>query len=238
MQNCKPEPTIQSPGYHSARKGRQRPVGICWLVAVWVLTVGWVGCRDRVHSGVATTDPSVPGDRVAAEDTPANSDEAAAASGPQQATPAEPPATSIPSVEVHPEAEKYTETQLGKDHTLCVQAFDRATRQIYFLSHYRPFMEDHQVQPARDLIDSYDMAFRRLGQQRNLILENATDDQDIATLLLNNGVETLLLSREVRRRIVREVLTREQRRAHQEAVAFRRQQAAEHAEPAIREGGN
>ena len=128
-----------------------------------------------------------------------------------------------PPVKQHPSASKFTAQQLSKDHTLFVLAFDSITRQTYFLSNYRSLMEDHQVDLTRDLVDSYEPEFARLRNERQKILENAMDDVDVATMLKNNRIDTLLLSRKIRRGIHKTILTREQQLAHQADVKIRRE---------------
>ena len=130
-----------------------------------------------------------------------------------------------PRVEPHPESYRFNDFQLVKDHTVCVLAFDSVTRHTYFLTHFRHFMTDaKQIDKARDFIDSFDDEFTRLRKQREEIMNNASDDQDMKMLLKNNAVETLLVSRIVRRGIVRTVLNREQRAAHMAEVENRREQ--------------
>lgn len=119
---------------------------------------------------------------------------------------------------------EFTAAQLGKDHTLFVLAFGAATRQTYFLTNYQGTLKPHQISQVRDLVDLYESEYTRLRNDRSAILESALDGQDVETQLNNNRVETLLLSRQVRRRIFREILTLEQRKAHQAASRARREE--------------
>jgi hypothetical protein len=184
------------------------------------------GSDPAVKRGVGNETASLPAAASSTEATPVNP---VTAAGKQDTEPKEPatvddetePASS--KADVHPAVENYTTAQLSKDHTLFVQAFDSVTRHTYFLSNYGYLMNDRQIEQTRDLVDSYAEKFTRLGQQRHETLQNASSDQDIQTLLLNNRVETLLLSRDVRRQIFRNILTREQRQAHQEEVRLRRE---------------
>ncbi len=125
------------------------------------------------------------------------------------------------TIEVHPEIGRFTEAQLGKDHTVMVLAFDSITRQTYFLSNFRHLMNEEQVRQTRELVDSYDGRFAELRDDRARILENATDSPDVETMLLNNRVETLLLGRALRQRLFREILTREQKKLHMQESKLR-----------------
>ncbi|MGI9519951.1 MAG: hypothetical protein ACR2NP_23050 [Pirellulaceae bacterium] len=132
------------------------------------------------------------------------------------------PAQATNKLEPHPEVGKFNEAQLGKDHTLFVLAFDSITRQTYFLANFRHLMNDDQVRQTRELVDSYDGRYAELRDERARILENAADGQDIDTMLLNNRVETLLMGRDLRRKLFREILTEEQQKLHLEESAERR----------------
>ena len=116
----------------------------------------------------------------------------------------------------HPKTSNFTDLQLNKDHTLCVMAFDSITRQSYFLSHYRHLMTEEQIEKSCLLIDSFDSDFADLARQRELILNTATANTDVATLLKNNDIEVILTSRLVRRKIMHEIYTRKQRQQYNE----------------------
>lgn len=120
------------------------------------------------------------------------------------------------SVKPHPKTHNFTDAQLNKDHTLCVLAFDSFTRYSYFLSHYRHLMTPEQIEKARTLVDSFEPEFSDLARERELILNTATNSTDVPTLLKNNSIEVLLVSRRLRRKIMHEIYTREQLRQYNE----------------------
>ena len=97
-------------------------------------------------------------------------------------------------------------------------AFDSITRQNYFLAAYRPILTPEQIGPTIELIESFDGRYTELRNARARILEEASDHLDVATMLINNRVEVLELSRLVRRTIFRDILTREQRLQHKQMV--------------------
>lgn len=123
----------------------------------------------------------------------------------------------------HPESHRFTDAQLAKDHTIYVLAFDSITRHTYFLSHYRHLMSEDQLEAARNLVDSHKSDFAELANEREIILNGATDEADIQLLLKNNSIKVLLLSRKVRRGIMHNVYTKEQRvQYNQEYAATRK----------------
>ena len=127
-------------------------------------------------------------------------------------------------VQPHPKTSSFTDAQLNKDHTLCVLAFDSFSRHNYFLSLYRHLMSPEQIERGRALVDSFEPEFSDLARQRELILNTATDNTDVATLLKNNNIEVLLTSRRLRRRIMHEIYTREQLQKYNEEYEAEQQQ--------------
>ena len=123
-----------------------------------------------------------------------------------------PPSSKIsnPSVQPHPRTADLNDAQLSKSHTLFVLAFDSTTRHKYFFANFPSTNSPPQADQVRDLVDSYDKDFKKLRDQRAAILETARDGHDVDVLLRNNRIETVLLSRQVRGRIFREILTKKQ----------------------------
>jgi len=133
-------------------------------------------------------------------------------------------ATTVPSPDVHaPEAtqvfrrkiEPHPQTEdfkfpPSKDQTLCVLAFDSLVRENLFTSSFYGIGPD-QVELVRDIVQSYELEYARLRNERSTILENAYDGDETETALNNVSVKTLLLGRQIRRRIKLEVLTEKQR---------------------------
>jgi hypothetical protein len=126
-------------------------------------------------------------------------------------------------VEPHPRTSEFNEAQFAKHHTLCVLAFDSVTRHAHFLHNYRELLSDEQIERVKQLVDARSSAYERLKRQRSEILQKASDNIDVATLLKNNQVETLIVSREIHRKIYRQVLNPEQRKAAADAAIRRRE---------------
>ena len=85
-------------------------------------------------------------------------------------------------------------------------------------------MSPEQIERGRALVDSFEPEFSDLARQRELILNTATDNTDVATLLKNNNIEVLLTSRRLRRRIMHEIYTREQLQKYNEEYEAEQQQ--------------
>lgn len=77
-------------------------------------------------------------------------------------------------------------------------------------------MTPEQIEKARTLVDSFEPEFSDLARERELILNTATNSTDVPTLLKNNSIEVLLVSRRLRRKIMHEIYTREQLRQYNE----------------------
>ena len=120
------------------------------------------------------------------------------------------------SVQPHPRNADLNDFQLNKSHTLFVLAFDSTTRHKYFFTDFQLPMTPPQIEQFRDLVDSHNLDFAKLRDQRAAILETAGDGQDVDVLLRNNRIETVLLSRKIRSIIFREVLTKEQQQQHRD----------------------
>ena len=116
----------------------------------------------------------------------------------------------------------FSEVQFAKDHTLFVQAFDSVTRQTYFLANY-PELNPEQIERVRDLVDSYENQFSDLLNQRAQIMENARDGDQVELRLKNNNIDTLLLGRQVRRTIFKDIMTKEQKEAHKAKAEERKE---------------
>ena len=99
---------------------------------------------------------------------------------------------------------------LTKDQTLSVLAFDSVVRENLFTSDFYG-IDPHQVELVRDLVRSCEHEYAKLRNERSTILENAYDGDESETALTNVSVKTMLLSRQIRMRIRREILTEQQR---------------------------
>ena len=162
--------------------------GLIGIVALCIISA--VGCRNATTADVSskslTEKPSVDHKQALAKPTK--------------------------GVQPHPQTSEFNQNQLAKDHTLFVVAFDSMTRQNYFLSNYQLIVTQSQIEQVQDLVDSFELDFKRLRDQRASILETARDGQDTELLLKNNRIEIVLLSRQVHGRITREILSEEQRK--------------------------
>ena len=177
----------------------------------------FVGCQ---RTALERDDSNTPASKTTAapKQTPPASPEQAALSSKHQSKSLEKLGNSdvsTTSIQPHPQTGDFNDLQLGKAHTLVVLALDSVTRQKYFLYNYYSKLTPTQVERARDLIDSYELDFARLRDQRAAILETARDGQGVDVLLKNNRIQTVLLSRQVRIEINREIMTKEQRQKSQ-----------------------
>jgi hypothetical protein len=114
-------------------------------------------------------------------------------------------------IEPHPQTENL-KSLLTKDHTLCILAFDSIVRENHFIVDFHG-IAPHQTQLVRDLVGSYEIEYEKLRNERSTILENAHDGDQTETALTNVSIKTLLLSKKIRKRIQREILTKKQRRS-------------------------
>ena len=160
--------------------------GLIGIVALCIISA--VGCRNATTADVGskspTKKPSVDHKQALAKPTK--------------------------GVQPHPQTSEFNQNRLSKDHTLFVVAFDSVTRQDYFLSKYQWLITQSQTEQVQDLVDSFELDFKRLRDQRASILETARDGQDTELLLKNNRIEIVLLSRQVHGSIYREILSEEQ----------------------------
>ncbi|MDG2013600.1 MAG: hypothetical protein P8J33_08850 [Pirellulaceae bacterium] len=192
------------------------PVAGCLIALMFALSIGCNAPEAARKESPATNNSSKKQGPQAATKTQVKTD-AKPGLPPQQPSQATGlttdviPTLSRDPVEPHPESHRFTDAQLVKDHTIYVLAFDSITRHTYFLSHYRHLMSGDQIEAARNLVDSFKPDFAELSVERETIMNGATDQADMKTLLKNNSVKVLLLSRKVRRGIMHNVYTKEQR---------------------------
>jgi hypothetical protein len=107
------------------------------------------------------------------------------------------------------------DTNLGrKEHTLVIMALKSETRRWYFLTHMTSIIDRQQLRDATDIIDSYAPVYQELLDRRTHILETEHDGRRVEQLLNYNKVAAIKLTMEVRRRILREVLTADQRKQY------------------------
>ncbi len=106
-------------------------------------------------------------------------------------------------------------TNLGKkEHTLVIMAMKSETRRWYFLTHFMGIIDDQQFVQCSDIIDSHADQYQDLLERRARILENARDGQNTGQLLEFNKVAAIKLSIQVRKQMIRTVLTPEQRKQY------------------------
>lgn len=106
-------------------------------------------------------------------------------------------------------------TNLGKkEHTLVIMAMKSETRRWYFLTHFMGIIDDQQFVRCSDIIDSYADEYQDLLERRARILENARDGQNTRQLLEFNKVAAIKLSIQVRKQMIRTVLSPEQRKQY------------------------
>ncbi len=108
------------------------------------------------------------------------------------------------------------EPRLLKTNTLLILTYQPDIRASSLINTMRPFMAEEQAKQAKQIALTYDWQFQEILRRRAAILENATDDQDIKSMLLKTRVETADLIQAIRGRIMQEILTPEQRLQVQE----------------------
>lgn len=86
---------------------------------------------------------------------------------------------------------------------------------------YQRFIDETQIKQAKTLVRSYHDRFVELRQERAAILEHATDDQDVAAMLLDNKLDIVDLMSEIRIKVMNDIMTKEQSRVARET--FRRE---------------
>ncbi len=111
-----------------------------------------------------------------------------------------------------PPEKKYLDAQLHKNTTLLVLAYQPDIRADYLISTVRTVIDDEQYKVAKKLARQYDDQYKRVLNERAAILEVATDDKDVEGPLLELRKQVADLNATIRMRIIREILTREQRK--------------------------
>ncbi len=106
---------------------------------------------------------------------------------------------------------EYTDQQLHKNKTLFVLSFQPDIRADYLIQTIRAFIDETQAKQAKKIASSYNWRYEELLKKRAAILENATDEMDVKDKLRKIKIETVELGSEIRQRISKEILTREQR---------------------------
>jgi hypothetical protein len=89
-------------------------------------------------------------------------------------------------------------------------------RRWYFLTFFMSIIDDRQLATMSGIIDTYSDDYDELLQCRAAILEKAHDGDNTAELLRANQMATFKLSRNIRNRLIREVLDNEQKRRYAE----------------------
>ena len=122
---------------------------------------------------------------------------------------------------------KYTDLQLHKNHTTLLLAAqpDLRAQQLLIFVHNELTVE--QLEQSVELILKEDHHYQRLIKRRQEVLNVATDGDETEEKLRQIKVETLDLSARLRRRILKEILTREQKEHRRQMAEQRRAEAKE-----------
>ncbi len=101
-----------------------------------------------------------------------------------------------------------------KEHTLRIMALNSETRRWYFLSRTVALIDDEQLRQASALIESHDIIYKDLLDRRARILETEHDGDRVRQLLKYNKVAAIMVGVQIRQRLLREVLSPEQRKRY------------------------
>ena len=106
----------------------------------------------------------------------------------------------------------YNRSQLHKNSTLLLYAYEPDLRAEYAISHVRNMLTDEQFIRCKELALSCDDDFLEIIRKRAEILETASDDDlELESKLLNLKMDTADAVQNIRGRIAREILTDEQK---------------------------
>jgi hypothetical protein len=113
--------------------------------------------------------------------------------------------------------ETYAPVRLNKSNTLMVLVMQTDLRADFLVMNTREFMTEDQIATAKEMTLKYGDEFDEILAQRNMILENATDNANVKSEvveseLLELKMDTADLIRQVRSEIHRSVLNAEQKR--------------------------
>ncbi|MFT5304343.1 MAG: hypothetical protein ACI814_005170 [Mariniblastus sp.] len=106
----------------------------------------------------------------------------------------------------------YTATQLQRESSLLVLAFEPDIRADYVMMSVRNLLGPEQIAAAKQLALSYDDQFQDLSRERSAILENARDGRGTDAQVLKVQMKLADLLKQIRTRISSEVLTQAQRK--------------------------
>ena len=189
------------------------------MVAIAICLLALPGCKnDKVAnlSSGATASPS-------AQDTEKNDQAATTApaiKSPQQQQPKQQTKAQSktkvtvkkPAFTLTRKGRTYNRSQLHKNSTLLLYAYEPDLRAEYAISHVRNMLTDEQFVRCKELALSCDDDFLEIIRKRAEILETASDDDlELESKLLNLKMDTADAVQNIRGRIAREILTDEQK---------------------------
>ena len=122
---------------------------------------------------------------------------------------------------------KYTEAQLNKNQTTLLLASQADLRAVQLLLFVRDELTDEQAEQATKLILKESHHYERLKAKRREILNAATDGDQTEEKMLELKYEILDLSQRLRTKVIREILTREQKEFRRKAAEASRLEKAE-----------
>lgn len=103
------------------------------------------------------------------------------------------------------------DNEIHKNFTILMLAHEPDLRARTLSRHLRHMLTDEQLAAAVVLVLENDHKFQKLIRRRAEVLEYAYDGQNIQSELRRIDEETILISRDIRNLVNREVLTREQK---------------------------
>ncbi|MFT5302129.1 MAG: hypothetical protein ACI814_002943 [Mariniblastus sp.] len=103
------------------------------------------------------------------------------------------------------------DNEIHKNFTILMLAHEPDLRARTLTKHLRHMMTDEQMAAAVELVLKNDHKFQKLIRRRAEVLEYAYDGLNIQSELRRIDEETILVSRDIRNMVNREILTREQK---------------------------
>ena len=156
---------------------------------------------------------SVPGNDARPQDT---EDAAADATGKPADQEPLPQITETPEGAMIRDGRRFEPGQLHKNTTTMVLVYQPDIRVTWLINKQRQFLTPPQIEQAKALAAGYQEQFETLKRRRAEILENASDDVDVAGKLLHVKLDIAALVADIRNEIARTIMTDEQRRESRE----------------------
>jgi hypothetical protein len=137
-----------------------------------------------------------------------------------------------------PAKPKYTTQELNKLQTLQLVASSNNARTERLITSIRSFLTVEQQRQCRQIVATHHEEFDQLRDQRNQIMENASDKNGTPQKLLDWRARTLDLARGIRQELRAKVLTEQQKKDLQLEMKRQRELKAEKAREVSAKAGS